>query len=220
VKPADKKWGEWYAELERAFIAASTDDEYDEAYVALESAQQCLKERCAGMPIIGEWWGEQGSYVAMRLDGLSHAFAEMLATQSPPMSHSDREFLEGTGEQFAKCPHMGNYYRHVAEQHGKNVKGHVYMSSLAAFPGDPEAWITGRGDAKALCEKRGWECDGSVKVKGVKREVDTKYRVADDIVAEKAADLVMAGAVSDPGEAMHVAREKLSPKARPSVKDL
>jgi hypothetical protein len=109
------------------------------------------------------------AYWDMRLKGSSPRLAEMLALQSPPMSNTDREFLEGhcNGNQFSGGPlaeEQGNRYKKIAEAGGQNVTGKVYMGGLARFPGDPEAWVSDRGDVKRVVEARGWKCQGSVEV--------------------------------------------------------
>lgn len=135
-------------------------------------------------PIISQRKDVQAAYEAMRADGTSHTLAEMFAFQHPPMSNSDKEFLEGhaNGSQFQDTPYLGDHYRRVAEQHGQNVKGKVYLSGLAKFPGDPEAWVSGRGDVQKLCETRGWDCDGSVKVNAFRQQAVEGVDVADDIL--------------------------------------
>jgi len=154
-------------------------------------------------------------YVAMRLDGVSHLMAEMLALQSPPMSNTDREFLEGQGgcyDQFQGNEFLGNYYGGMAKKAGVDTAGKVYLSGLAAFPGDPRAWVAGRGDAQRVCEDRGWSCDGSVKVRGeIQPRAEGKYQVADDLVAERAERLVAKGEASPGMEALEKARTKATP---------
>lgn len=167
-------------------------------------------------PAIAEDWDRNALYLACRLDGVSHKLAEMFALQSPPMSNTDREFLEGQGgcyDQFDGNEYIGNFHRYMAKKNGVDTTGKVYLSGLAAFPGDPKAWVSGRGDAQRVVEERGWSCDGSVKVKGeVLPPTSPKFTVADDIVAERAARLVEAG-LAKPGEAAaEAAVQQLSPK--------
>lgn len=217
---AKGQFGNWMGWLQGALDRfrrglGNEEDLVDVCWVITTIAGSRGVERLYGAKDIDEVY-----YCAMRLDGASHKWAEMLALQSPPMSNTDREFLEGSGEQFAKTPHMGDYYKSVAERHGKNVKGMKYISGLARFPGDPDAFVTGRGDVQRVCEARGWDCDGSVKVKGRKPEPIGPYRVADDIVADRAMDLMDAGLAKNAEEATHKAREQLSPKPRPTLKDL
>ena len=91
----------------------------------------------------------------------------MLAFCEPPMSNTDREFLQGhcNGSQFEGNPEMGDLFKRQAEAAGQNVKGKVYLGGLAAFPGDPRAWVDGRGDVERLAEERGYDVQGSVNVK-------------------------------------------------------
>ena len=42
------------------------------------------------------------------------------------------------------------------------MKGKKYIASLARHPGDKEAWVSGRSDVQAVCEARGWGCEGAV----------------------------------------------------------
>lgn len=106
----------------------------------------------------------QARYEAMRATGQSHRFAEMAALRVFPGVMTDSVFLEGhcNGSQFAGQEKIGDHYRKIAEDAGQDVKGKVYISGLAQFPGDPRAWVDGRGDVKRLCEERNWSCDGAV----------------------------------------------------------
>jgi hypothetical protein len=121
----------------------------------------------------------------MRLDGSSHQLAEMLALQTPPMSNTDREFLEGhaNGSQFQDTPWVGDLYQGVAREAGVDTKGKVYLSGLARYQGDPEAWVTGRGDVQRVLEKRGWGAEGSVNVKPTQaKQLSKATHLADDLV--------------------------------------
>ncbi|NJL70164.1 MAG: hypothetical protein HC888_00520 [Candidatus Competibacteraceae bacterium] len=94
----------------------------------------------------------------------------MLLTMQPPKACTDVEFLSGhcNGNQFGQSPmseKIGNYYRKVAESEGQNVKGKVYLSGLARYPGDPKAWVADRGDVTRVCEERNWGCTGLVETK-------------------------------------------------------
>lgn len=108
----------------------------------------------------------QCAYEHMRDQGQSHSLAEMFAFQQPPGSNTDREFLHGhvNGNQFSNTPEIGDYYKKVTERLGGSTTGKVYKRSLAAFPGDPRAWVSGKDDVRKVCEERGWNCDGDVKV--------------------------------------------------------
>jgi len=88
----------------------------------------------------------------------------------PPAAMTDREFLEGhcNGSQFEKTPHIGDLYARQARAAGVDPKGKVYKAGLARFPGDPQAWVSGRGDVERICRERGWHAEGAVKVQGRK----------------------------------------------------
>lgn len=119
------------------------------------------------LPLISHDPWVQAAYERMRAEGTSHRLAEMFALQQPPMSCTDREFLEGhcNGSQFAGQEHVGDYYRSVATAAGQDVTGKVYLSGLAAYPGDPQAWVSGRGDVERVVRQRGWSAEGLVNVK-------------------------------------------------------
>jgi hypothetical protein len=157
----------------------------------------------------------QAHYDRCRRAGTPHALALLFALGSPPMSSTDREFLEGreNGRQFEKTPGLGDYYAGVARARGVDPKGKVYLSGLAAYPGDPRAWVSGRGDAQRVCEDRGWSCRGSVNVKGRRAPPpEGKYRVADDIVADGAARLrEEAGGALAREDSLEQARTQVSP---------
>ena len=87
-------------------------------------------------------------------NGCSPRLAEMLAAGQPPMSNTDREFLEGhcNGNQFAGREAVGDAYAAVARAEGADTTGKVYMGSLAAYPGDPRAWVSGRGDVQRVLD--------------------------------------------------------------------
>jgi hypothetical protein len=159
----------------------------------------------------------QAHYERCRAEGTGHRLAEMFAFAQPPMSNTDREFMEGrcNGNQFESAPDQGDYYASVAKQHGVNVKGKVYLSGLAAFPGDPRAWVDGRGDAQRLLEERGWASDGAVKVKAAAAEgPPERVTVADDlldgaVMKELHHDPGLAD--MDPGELRHEIKQKIKP---------
>jgi hypothetical protein len=136
----------------------------------------------------------QERYDQMRVEGLSHNLAEMFALQAPPqIAGTDSVFLEGhcNGSQFDGQEWIGDMYQDEATKAGVNTKGKVYLGGLARYPGDPEAWVTSRGDVKRVCEERGWGCDGAVKVKA--REAlgpPEEVGLADDIVDNKVVEIM------------------------------
>jgi len=145
----------------------------------------------------------------MRIAGSSHKFAEMVVLQQAPSLQTDTRWLTGhhSANQFAggsAKEECGKYYIDVAQRHGVITSGKVYKSGLARFPGDPEAWVSSRSEVKRLCERRNWDCEGSV----IHRSVDTgpapeakPYRVAEDIVnaeLEKITDTNPTALLDDP----------------------
>ncbi len=125
--------------------------------------------------------------------GCSHNLAEMFAMGVPPMSNTDREFLEGRGgcyDQFGANPMIGDYYRRQAESQGMDVTGKVYLSGLAAYPGDPRAWVSGRGDVLRVCQERNWNCRGAVNHQAEQREPPAPIPVAPDLIEDEVRDIV------------------------------
>ena len=146
--------------------------------------------------------GYQEHYEECIRNGCSPLLAEMFASRKTPAIRTDATFLQGhiNGNQFEKTPWLGDVYKKEAVAAGINITGKVYLSQLASYPGDPQAWVSGRGDVQRVCEERGWGCAGSVNVRA--QEADTEPKdmpVADDIVDARTAE-VLAG-VPDP---MHV----------------
>ncbi len=111
----------------------------------------------------------QVRYWQIRFKGESHAMAEMLATRSfPGLKGTDSVFMEGRklgGQQFEGLPrYMGEQYVSQALAAGVNPAGKYYSGTLARFPGDPRAWITGLGDARRIAAERGIGLTGAVTV--------------------------------------------------------
>lgn len=125
--------------------------------------------------------------------------AEMLATGRVPRVKTEDTFRShydaANGKQFEKCPGLGDAYRRVAEGHGVSTQGKVYLQQLAAFPGDPRAWVDSRGDISRVCEERGYGCEGAVTAK-TREAPPTVTPLADDIVREEVAERLAA----DPGQ--------------------
>jgi hypothetical protein len=140
-------------------------------------------------PVVSDDLDVQAHYEHCRDEGTTHSLAEMFALQSPPMSDSDREFLEGRGgcyAQFANDHSQDDRYGRMvaakAKAAGVSIQGKIFQSGLARFSGDPEAWVSGKSDVKALCEKRGWGCKGAVKVEMADVEGPPAIDIAADIV--------------------------------------
>lgn len=121
-------------------------------------------------------------------NGCSPALADMLASRTfPGTKGTDRSFMQGRkldGSQFQDVPLVGEHHLAKAREAGVSTTGKYYCGSLAAFPGDPRAWVDGLHDVKEVCEERGWEANGAIKVESPKYAgaEPGPYRVADDIV--------------------------------------
>lgn len=105
-------------------------------------------------------------YSQCRFNGSSPSLSDMLASAQPPSCKTDATFLKGhcNGNQFESQPKVGNLMRQIAEHYGQNTTGKVYLGGIAAFPGDPAAWVNGRGDVERVVRDRGWQCSGDVTV--------------------------------------------------------
>ena len=121
-------------------------------------------------------------------NGCAPSLADMLASRKfPGTKGTDRSFMQGRkldGSQFEGIPLVGNHHLCVAQKAGVNPAGKYYSGPLARYPGDPEAWVDSVHDVKRICEKRGWECEGAIKVESPRYSGTEPgpYRVADDIV--------------------------------------
>ena len=166
----------------------------------------------------------QERYDQMRAEGLSHNLAEMFALQCPPgMAGTDSAFLEGhcNGSQFDGQEHIGDMYRAEAAAAGVDVKGKVYLGSLAQYPGDPAAWVSGRGDVKRICEERGWGCRGAVNVKAAEPlETPKDIPIASDIVDNQVGEILAHVPVRErPRVDVQDLREQVADRLKPSWSD-
>lgn len=130
---------------------------------------------------------QQQAYDECLANGCSETLALMLAMRQAPFGMTDSVFLEGhcNGSQFERVPGAGDFYAREARAAGVDVTGKVYMAGLAERPGDPRAWVSGRGDVQRLCEERGWECNGAVKVKAKPARERKKVDVAADLIDDE-----------------------------------
>jgi hypothetical protein len=90
---------------------------------------------------------------------------EMFASGKPPAADTDREFLEGTQNQFAGDEATALRLKKVAEAEGQSVTGKRYVGGLARYPGDPRAWVDGKADVRKYLEETGRGCEGALSVK-------------------------------------------------------
>jgi hypothetical protein len=154
----------------------------------------------------------------MRVKGEGHRLAEMLALGSAPALLTDAVFLEGlscNGSQFEGQEVVGDFYKREAALAGVSVKGKVYLSSLALYPGDPRAWVSGRGDVERVCRERGFTASGAVNVQGgITGTPPEDVDVAPDIIEQRALDRLEVDpslAFRPRDEVLHETKEMLRP---------
>lgn len=177
-------------------------------------------------PIISDDPEVQLHYVECRKAGTSHSLAEMMALAQPPMSSTDREFLEGTenGKQFNGSVHtrmIGDRYKRMAARAGVSTTGKVYKENLALYPGDPEAWVSGLGDMDRVIRKRPGACrrnhDGKIVAQGPEPTPGPTIGLADDIV-EAEVNAMVASSPEPVKESRQDLREKVRDKHTPQWK--
>ncbi len=121
-------------------------------------------------------------YTCIRCDNDFEAFASMAnaskATNCPECDgYSARVFVAPHVESDAtvytsdrtdigqfRSEAMREFHAENAKKRGINTTGKKYDTTIARFPGDPEAWIGSDTDVRQVMEKRGWGCKGKVKV--------------------------------------------------------
>lgn len=139
-------------------------------------------------PVVSDNPTQQAAYEKMRADGESHNMAEMLATRSLPGLKTDTNFMARR----RRRQRLPRAYYEMAKKAGVNTEGRWFCGDVAKYPGDPEAWVEGRGDIKRICEKNNWRAEGEVECNAKPLDVpdgDGKYYVADDIVKREVSRL-------------------------------
>lgn len=104
----------------------------------------------AEYPVVSSNPHVQAAYMEMRRNGESHNLAEMLAFRRAPDIRTDSTFLAGTP---VDDDPIVRRWRAEAEAEGVNTTGAVYFSKIAEYPGDPKAFVRGRGDIVRRCEE-------------------------------------------------------------------
>jgi hypothetical protein len=116
------------------------------------------------------------------LDAMSPA-NRMLATGGVPGAMTDAVFMEGTDQHLNHLvPHHADAFRKACIDNGGSISGKKYIRQLAKFPGDPEAWVSGRGDVERVARKRGVAVEGMVTVKAADVAPPDRVDVAEDIL--------------------------------------
>lgn len=142
----------------------------------------------------------QEIYDKVIAEGSSPRLAEMLALRAPPRALTDRELFAGVGslaKQFDGAEDQLNKLVKLAKKRGfKPGVNDFYNPMLAAFPGDPEAFIPptgGRNHMRRLAEKRQMSLDGAVTVKKPEyREPTPDIPLQESYIREKMAAMVAA----------------------------
>lgn len=111
---------------------------------------------------------ERLTYLAERHRGVEHVWAVMTACRKGPSLTTDVSLFHGKrflGDDL----HPAHLQRLLAisRAHGHNPsQGDVYIPALAAFEGDPAAFVPatgGRAHIRSVLEQRNWACDGVVR---------------------------------------------------------
>lgn len=151
-------------------------------------------------PIVSPDLVEQRHYELCRRKGTSHNMAVIFALRHPPGALTDREFLAGRGtlaQQFEGEEHNLNKLVAESKRNGRTPSPNdVYLPTLANYPGDPLAFVPpddARGHVKRVCEARGDECRGMVKVKaGPPKEPEPGPPIAQDIIDSEVSSQIRA----------------------------
>ncbi len=128
----------------------------------------------------------------------------------PGIKGTDSVFMEGRkldGQQFEDAPaDVGARYLSLAKTAGVSTTGKYYSGTLARFPGDPRAWVSGLSDVRRIAQERNIGVTGAVNIEAPKYGdgyvPPEKYQVDERLVAERVAAIVAASdePVKDVGE--------------------
>ena len=179
--PTDEELLEWYPELTREFL--------DRSFEPVNIAGDMVVSRGA-------------LYAQLRMNGSAHSFAEMIALQKGPGLDTDDIFFSGQGtlyDQFGSEKHLQKFVKNAKANGYTPSPNDVYYPGLARFQGDPEAFVSrsqGRSYIKKLCERRGWACEGGVKVEHRQPGDDPLSKencvaLGEDIIRDRAAVMHM-----------------------------
>ena len=112
---------------------------------------------------------------------------DMLQSGRTPSIKTEATFQAKAGGKLgAASLHPANreHYLRLAREAGVSTDGKTYDGRLAAYAGDPQAWVSGPDDAKRLVESRGWSMDGDLSVKGREVEPTKGPAIAADLVED------------------------------------
>ena len=113
----------------------------------------------------------------------------------------------------------GEHYRKMADRAGVVRSGNQYISQLADYPGDPEAWVSSRGDMVRVAKKKGLNIDeGPVKYKHESREpAAPQGGIAQDLAIKLARDIMKKNPGMKPERALEEAVNKHAPKGQKRI---
>lgn len=124
---------------------------------------------------------------------------EAVEARQFPGLNTDTSFLANRGTleaQFADKEALKQTVEGAQRAGYKPKPSDVYLSSLAQFPGDPQAWVgsDAKGHIRKVCEERGIGCSGSVNVPQPDRRVDAEEarKKARDKAVERKAKRILA----------------------------
>jgi hypothetical protein len=125
----------------------------------------------------------------------SHNMALMFVTGQAPRLKTNTTWLSGfgdNGKQFEGQEYAADEYRRHALAHGVDPKGKVYISQLAEYPGDPNAWVSDRDEVFKKAELKGWGAEGEGrKLEAADRPPPAEIPLAPEIVEERLIDHFM-----------------------------
>lgn len=165
----------------------------------------------------------QSHYERCLKNGCSEKLAEALAFEQGPALVTDVMFNEGCHSGLrVGCNNIAfNHYAKIAKRAGVSTTGKTYLHALGRFAGDPEAWVSDRGDVMRLLEKRNWGVDlGCVKREVEEREEPVIHKhaggVAPDIIErEFQAEMAAGPDVAPTPQAKADLREKIRQRRKP-----
>lgn len=146
------------------------------------------------MAILYKLNGKSMSADEFSKSGKKNGIKEILDSGEFPGLQTDDEFMAGRGTLQDQLGEQTNDIVAAARRQGyEPSRNDVYLPALAERPGDPSAFVrhdSARGEIRRRCEKRGWACEGSVKVKG-RQDEPKKKALGNDIIADSVLDLQM-----------------------------
>lgn len=129
----------------------------------------------------------QARYDRCIANGCTPALAEMLALKKFPGVRTGGALMRGVATDDGLGEGMvADRLRAEADRRGVSRAGKRWVGGLAAYPGDPRAWVGDEHDVRALARERNYAVSGAVNVEGRDSgPPPPPVRVAPDIVAEE-----------------------------------